>query len=105
TAFLVSAFLQDRLDLLRVGMQDKLHQPYRSTVIPGMEQALARARAAGAQGVALSGSGPTLVSFCLDNIDEVCQAMKTAFDEQGVEVSIMKLLPDNQGARVINGGY
>lgn len=106
TAFLITAFLQDRLDLLTYGMQDKLHQPYRSSVIPGMEQALQRARAAGAQGVALSGSGPTLVAFCGEhNIDEVCHAMETAFQEQRIEVSIMKLLPDNQGARVINGGY
>ena len=105
TAFLVTAFLQNRFDLLQHGMQDRLHQPYRSTAIPGMELAFNRAKAAGAHGVAISGSGPTLVAFCLDNIDNVCREMESAFLEQGIDVSIMKLLPDNDGARVVNGGY
>lgn len=105
TAFLVTAFLQNRFDLLPHGMQDRLHQPYRSAAIPGMELAFDRAKAAGAQGVAISGSGPTLVAFCVDNIDNICHEMEAAFLEQGIDVSIMKLLPDNDGARVINGGF
>jgi homoserine kinase len=104
TALLVAAFLQGNYDLLQYGMQDRLHQPYRSSLIPGMESAFQKAKEAGAQGVTLSGSGPTLVAFCLQNIDYICQEMTSAFTKQGIEVSIMKLLPDNEGARVINGG-
>ena len=69
-----------------------------------METAFQRARAAGAQGVSLSGSGPTLVVFAVQNLDLICHEMLSAFREQGIEASIMKLLPDNEGARVINGG-
>lgn len=106
TAFLMTAFLENRFDLLKYGMQDRLHQPYRSQLVPGMETAFQRGLDAGAQGVALSGSGPTLIAFGSDNtVDAVCKEMLSAFTEQGIEASIMKLLPDNKGARVIDGGH
>ncbi|NLC76123.1 MAG: homoserine kinase [Clostridia bacterium] len=104
TALLVAAFLQRKYDLLQFGMQDRLHQPYRSSLVPGMETAFQKAKAAGASGVALSGSGPTVVAFGVENMDVICGEMLAAFAEQGIEASIMKLLPDNEGARVINGG-
>ena len=55
-AFLVGAFIGQRYDLLRTGLQDKLHMPYRLPLIPGGAEALAAAEKAGAVGATVSGS-------------------------------------------------
>jgi homoserine kinase len=48
---------------LRRAMQDRLHQPARAPLVPGLAEAL-ELRAEGLLGVALSGAGPTLIGLC-----------------------------------------
>jgi homoserine kinase len=57
-ALLVAAFALGRGDLLRVAMQDRMHQPYRMEACPLLERLLPLAGEAGVLGVALSGAGP-----------------------------------------------
>ena len=106
-SFLITAFLTGNYQLLDVGMEDKLHQQYRSKLIPGFEAAIRDAKSAGALGVALSGSGPTIVAFSTksNKLENISLSIKNAFKEFGVNVSIQELIPDNFGAKVINGGY
>ena len=63
-AFLVGAFIGKRYDLLRTGLQDKLHMPYRLPLIPGGAEALAAAEKAGAVGYGQR-SGSTLIAFAV----------------------------------------
>jgi homoserine kinase len=63
-AFLTAAFCCSDFTLFKIGMQDKLHQPYRGKMIPSMDKVLEAALSAGAYGAYLSGSGPTLAAFC-----------------------------------------
>ena len=63
-ALMVGAVNQDRFDLFQEAMTDRLHQPYRATLNPALEPCMSAARAAGAFGTALSGSGPTVIAFC-----------------------------------------
>ncbi len=58
TALLVAAFALGRGDLLRVAMQDRLHQPYRMESAPLLSKLLPLAGESGVLGVALSGAGP-----------------------------------------------
>ena len=37
-SLLVDAFHTEDLDLLKIAMEDKLHQPYRSSLIPGFKK-------------------------------------------------------------------
>lgn len=106
-SLLITAFLTGDFQLLSLGMEDRLHQPYRSKLIPGMEAALTNGKKAGALGVALSGSGPTVIAFCSEKnqLECVSSSMARAFNEADINVSIKNLLPDNLGARVINGGF
>ncbi|HUM71842.1 MAG TPA: homoserine kinase, partial [Chloroflexota bacterium] len=53
TPLLIRALQTADYDLLAIAMQDRLHQPYRLPLIPGMAAAFAAAQAAGASGVAL----------------------------------------------------
>src|SRR5690606_18386659 len=63
TAVLVAALSAGKLDMIKLAMKDALHQPYRSTLIPGMATLLRDADQYGALGIALSGAGPTLIAF------------------------------------------
>lgn len=62
-ALLTAAFAQERLDLLRVAMEDRLHQPHRRAVC-GLLAHLDRLHTAPEfAGVALSGAGPALLGI------------------------------------------
>lgn len=60
-ALLVAAFTSGNDDLLRVGMCDRLHQPYRSEICPLLGEIPLLGEAPGVLGVALSGAGPGML--------------------------------------------
>lgn len=62
-ALLTAAFAQERLDLLQVAMQDRLHQPYRRSVCTLLEHLETLHNAKEFAGVALSGAGPALLAI------------------------------------------
>jgi len=66
-ALLVSSMMSGNFDALQVAMQDKIHQPYRKILIPGMEYIFEKALELGAYGVYLSGAGPTIMVVCPKN--------------------------------------
>lgn len=61
TALLVAAFAQNRPDLLRTAMQDRIHQPYRMEACPLLPLLLPLSEHPGVLGVALSGAGPSVL--------------------------------------------
>ena len=90
------ALLGGHLHALKVGMQDRLHQPYRSHLIPGFNRVLEAAVSAGALGAALSGAGPTLVAFATKNAEAVGQAMVVAWQAEHIASTafILEIDPD-----------
>lgn len=81
TALVMYAFEKGDLALLGDVMTDRLHQPYRLAVIPGADAAIQAARQAGAAAAALSGAGPSIIAFGLEELAPVAQAMQKAFRE------------------------
>ena len=70
---------------LKAGLQDRLHQPYRQSLITGMADVQAAVIAAGAYGLVISGAGPTLLSLApMGTIDVVAVAMQQAWQAIGV---------------------
>jgi homoserine kinase len=61
TALLVAAFAQNRSDLLRTAMRDRIHQPYRMEACPLLPLLLPLTESPGVFGVALSGAGPSVL--------------------------------------------
>jgi homoserine kinase len=55
------AFAQARGDLLRVAMNDRIHQPYRASICPLLDRLLPLAGNSGILGAALSGAGPAVL--------------------------------------------
>lgn len=100
-ALLVTALCRGDLGLLTGVIEDRLHQPYRASLVPGMKKVLAAARLAGARGVCLSGAGPTLIAFADANLELIARAMKDTFTQNGVPARAMVLEPSPIGARAL----
>ena len=60
-ALLGLAFAQSRGDLLRIAMQDRIHQPYRASICQLLPPLIPLAGEHGIQGAALSGAGPSVL--------------------------------------------
>ena len=102
TALLVAALYEKRYDWLATAMEDRLHQPYRAQLAPGMTEAIAAGYEAQALGVALSGAGPTLVALAQHGAERVADAFRDAFQQCGVSCETRIVRPDTQGAVVLD---
>ncbi|KAI8910794.1 ribosomal protein S5 domain 2-type protein [Gorgonomyces haynaldii] len=62
-------------------MQDKIHQPYRQALVPGLDQILKLTfkDLDGLLGICLSGAGPCILAFCLHSQDMIGQAIVDIF--------------------------
>ncbi len=108
-ALLVGALSRGRFELLAAAMADRLHQRHRKHLVPGMTDVFEAALDAGALGAALSGSGPTVIAFSDDpeKVSSIAGAMREAFRNYGLPASTLTLVPDREGACIVetaNGG-
>lgn len=101
TALFTAAIAQQRYDLLWEAMRDRLHQPQRESLVPGLAEALALPRMHGLLGIALSGAGPSIVALVVDNDDEIGARLASCFRAHKIESTVRTLGVDNEGCRVI----
>jgi homoserine kinase len=100
-ALFMAAVEQERYELLGSAMDDRLHQPAREHLIPGMKKVFGAAVKAGAYGAALSGAGPSLIALTpADKAAAVSRAMQKAWQSSGVKSRAFTLDFDTKGARV-----
>ena len=89
-------------DWLKEALQDKLHQPYRKSLIKGYDSVYSAALSAGAYGMVISGAGPTLLALTDPLHSEAVEiAMEKAWLQQGVKAVTYSLQVDNQGSRQV----
>lgn len=100
-AMIVAAISQGKIEALKGAFEDKLHQPYRASLIPGMYDVFKVANDAGALGTAMSGAGPTIISYTIENAEAIGQAMVDEFAKHGITSKYLVLDIDSEGANVI----
>ena len=100
-AMLTAALCKGNKSFLRSVFDDALHQPYRAKLIPGMYDVFKAARAAGALGASMSGAGPCLIAFTVENAGAVGMAMRDAFARNNVKSEYHVFDIDGTGATVI----
>ncbi len=99
---LIRALETNNPDWLTVALEDKLHQPYRQTLIRGYAEVKLAAIAAGAYGMVISGAGPTLLALTQSTRAEVvAAAMEEAWAKIGVTAQVRSLYLDSQGYKLI----
>ena len=90
-----------RSDWLKAALCDRIHQPYRETLIPGYDAVRSAALKAGARGLVISGAGSTLLALAgPDTVGAVEVAIADAWVSQGISVQVRGVAIDLNGAAV-----
>lgn len=90
-AVLTTALAQDPPDaeLIYEAMKDKVHQPYRKALIPGLPEVTSNITPSshpGLLGICLSGAGPTILALATKGFDLIAEDARAIFREKGIEV-------------------
>ena len=100
-ALLLAAVQNESPQFLREAMRDRLHQPYRAPLIPGLAEVLSLENVPGMFGVALSGAGPGVVALCTPAAEAtVGKRIVDCFGAKGIRAEAMPLQVDHNGVTV-----
>ncbi len=100
SALLAGALARGELSVLYEAMSDRIHQPYRAALIPGLEELLATGQQYGAIGVALSGAGPTMIALTDKDDKQLTDHIHHVLHKHGVNANIVTLSIDTVGVTV-----
>ncbi len=100
-SLLVAALSRGNKRFLQHAFEDAIHQPYRAKLIPGMYDIIYAAKAAGALGAAMSGAGPCLIAFTIENEVQVGEAMVKVFNQHQINAKYLLLDIDTRGVCII----
>ncbi|GAB7355260.1 hypothetical protein MBLNU459_g5807t1 [Dothideomycetes sp. NU459] len=90
-------------DMIYDGMQDKVHQPYRKTLIPGLTEILQSVTPKshpGLLGICLSGAGPTILALATHNFEHIADHLIGEFKKENITCEWKLLEPAYDGATV-----
>jgi homoserine kinase len=88
SALLITALATGVTDAFPTALEDRLHQPYRFHLVPGLEE-ITHLRASGLLGCALSGAGPSILVFYERGHDNVCELVQQVFAAHGHQSEVM----------------
>ncbi|HMV85271.1 MAG TPA: homoserine kinase [Blastocatellia bacterium] len=103
-ALLQAALAEKRFDLINEALRDRLHQPYRAPLAPGISEVLQlneeTHKYPGLLGAAISGAGSTMIAFATENCDAIAQAMTERLAAKGIDSRALEVKVDNQGRQM-----
>jgi homoserine kinase len=86
-------------DWLQAALHDRIHQPYRQSLISGYEAIHQAAMAVGAYGLVISGAGSTLLALAeRSQAEGVRAAIATTWQSQGIQAEVKVVQLDRAGA-------
>ncbi len=102
----VAGLATGRYDLLAQLTVDRLHEPYRAAVYPGLPRMVEAARTAGALGACLSGAGSSILAFVdsMAGITRIEAAFFAAAADVDLPGRVQVVEPRNTGARIVSRG-
>ncbi|KAI0033722.1 homoserine kinase [Vararia minispora EC-137] len=76
-------------ELIYEAMKDRVHQPYRKTLIPGLPEvtsSITPETHPGLLGICLSGAGPTILALATGGFERIAEDARKIFSEKNIEV-------------------
>ncbi len=90
SSLLLYALESGNFPVLRQAFQDRIHQPYRQKLVPGLSEALALEHP-DLLGVCLSGAGPSVAAFAERGFEAIEGLLSEVFLRTGTEFQIRRL--------------
>lgn len=100
SALLIAALATGTISAFPAALEDRLHQPYRQSLVPGLEEIL-KLRAPGLMGCCLSGAGPSILVFFEKGHQGVVRHVQQIFAAHGHAAEILDSEVDRQGYRLV----
>lgn len=98
-SLMLAGFMTGNKDLIGKTMVDRLHEPYRKSLIKNFDDFKTSALEAGAFAFSLSGSGSTIIAYCdHDSAPHVKRAFKEVSQKYSISGTSKIIAPCSQGA-------
>ncbi len=88
SALLIAALAAGATWAFPAALEDRLHQPYRAPLVPGLDE-ITKLRAPGLLGCVLSGAGPSILVFYQRGYEEVCDHVRQIFAYRGHDSQVL----------------
>ncbi|MBZ4647177.1 MAG: homoserine kinase [Petroclostridium sp.] len=99
-ALMAASLITGNYDNITFAIEDRLHQPYREGLIPGMKEIFQLSRQYGAKGVFLSGAGPTLIAILDQDYEHFRSKMGMHLQQHMQDWTVDIVSPDNEGIKI-----
>lgn len=102
-ALFVEAVHTKDAELMKLALQDRLHQPYRMKLVPGLNSIISNLRHFdNVLGCVLSGAGSSILIISeKNNLDKIRNIVKDTWADQNIKCEIKTLSVENNGAQII----
>ena len=103
-AMFIEALHTKDAELMRFALQDKLHQPYRTKLVPGLVDIIENLKhEENVLGCVLSGSGPSILIISQkNNLDKIKSIVQDTWSDLNVKTDIRTLKVEEKGAQIID---
>jgi len=102
SALLIAALATGTTSAFPAALEDRLHQPYRYPLVPGLEE-MVKLRAPGLLGCTLSGAGSSILVFYEKGHGEVCELVRQIFALHGRESETLWVRIARRGYELVAG--
>ena len=101
-ALFSSSLLTGKFENLKIGVDDRLHQPYRMGLIPGAKDVFDIAYTHGAYAAYISGAGPTIMAIADEENEFFAGKLRFSLESAGLgSWQVCELKIDNEGTTLI----
>lgn len=102
-AMFVQAVSTKDSELMKLALQDKLHQPYRTKLVPGLEKIIENLKHEdNVLGTVLSGAGPSILIIShKNNLDRIHSIVKDTWTDLNIKAEIRTVNIEQNGAQIL----
>ena len=103
-AMFVEAIHTKDSELMKLALQDRLHQPYRMKLVPGLDKIIDKLRHFdNVLGCVLSGAGSSILIISeKNNVDKIKEVVRETWADLNIKSTLKTLSVENNGAQIIS---